>query len=94
MVDDEQARPGGGSKGPKLATQPIRLLLAELHCVSGKRGSIVHQYRCSASHVVLVWVALLVSACGVFATPTPVKEPLDLTIVHTGKVYGEILPCG
>ena len=54
--------------------------------------------------LVLVLSALLISACGVGlrsqATPTPVKGPgvgprrLDLTIVHTGKVYGEILPCG
>jgi len=26
--------------------------------------------------------------------PTPVKEPLSLTILHSGQVYGEILPCG
>ena len=44
--------------------------------------------------VTWLWTALLVSACGVLATPTPAREPLDLTIVHTGKVYGETLPCG
>jgi hypothetical protein len=44
----------------------------------------------------VIWLstALLVSACGVLATPTPVREPLDLTIIHTGKVYGETTPCG
>jgi hypothetical protein len=38
--------------------------------------------------------ALLASACGASGTPADVKEPLDLTILHTGQVYGEILPCG
>ena len=40
----------------------------------------------------LTWTALLLGACGVLASPP--QEPLDLTIVHTGKVYGEIYPCG
>ena len=42
----------------------------------------------------LAGIALLMSACGGLATPTPVKEPRDLTILHTGQVYGEIAPCG
>jgi hypothetical protein len=36
--------------------------------------------------------ALLLGACGVIAPPP--QEPLDLTIAHTGKVYGEIYACG
>jgi hypothetical protein len=36
--------------------------------------------------------ALLLSACG--ALGMPAREPLDLTILHTGQVYGEISPCG
>jgi hypothetical protein len=39
-------------------------------------------------------LALLISACAVGTTPTPTREPLDLTILHTGQVYGEIAPCG
>jgi hypothetical protein len=35
---------------------------------------------------------LLLSACGVLGMPA--REPLDLTILHTGQVYGEIAPCG
>ena len=50
---------------------------------------------CWRTHVcwlALAGIALLVSACGVLATP--VKEPLDLTILHTGQVFGETKPCG
>ena len=55
------------------------------------------------SFLYVVWVGcmLLVSACGVRKLPAlwqaadgPPREPLDLTILHTGQVYGEILPCG
>ena len=42
----------------------------------------------------LAWLVLWSAACGVRATPTPVKEPLELTLLHTGKVYGEIDLCG
>jgi hypothetical protein len=42
----------------------------------------------------LVLSMLLASACGVSGTPAAAKEPLDLTILHTGQVYGEISPCG
>jgi hypothetical protein len=42
--------------------------------------------------LVLLLSALLLSACSVLGKPA--REPLDLTILHTGKVYGEILPCG
>ena len=55
---------------------------------------LVDRCRAHVCWLVLAWVAILASACGVRETPAPVKEPLDLTIVHTGKVYGEILPCG
>jgi hypothetical protein len=36
--------------------------------------------------------ALLLSACGILGVPA--REPIDLTILHTGQVYGEISPCG
>ena len=39
----------------------------------------------------LIWLSLALSACGLAGPP---KEPLDLTILHTGQVIGEILPCG
>jgi hypothetical protein len=42
--------------------------------------------------LVLALSTLLVSACSILMAPP--KEPLDLTIVHTGQVYGEIGPCG
>ena len=38
---------------------------------------------------ILLSVAL--SACSLGGPP---KEPIDLTILHTGQVIGEILPCG
>ena len=37
---------------------------------------------------------LLLSACGVLGKLALARKPLDLTILHTGQVYGEILPCG
>ena len=55
------------------------------------------------SYLCVVWVGfvLLLSGCGVRRLPTlwrtaagPLREPLDLTILHTGQVYGETLPCG
>jgi hypothetical protein len=48
------------------------------------------------SLVGIVWLGLLllVSGCNVPGLSAPAREPLDLTIVHTGQVYGEILPCG
>ena len=54
----------------------------------------MNRRRFSALSVTWIWAALLIGACNALATPTPVKEPLDLTILHTGHVYGEILPCG
>ena len=42
--------------------------------------------------LILVLSTLLFGACG--GSPKPVREPLDLTILHTGQVYGEIMPCG
>lgn len=37
---------------------------------------------------------LWVSGCSIPGLPARAREPLDLTILHTGQVYGEILPCG
>jgi hypothetical protein len=51
-------------------------------------------WRTRTSALSLILSALLASACSVFGLGRAVKEPLDLTIVHTGQVYGEILPCG
>jgi hypothetical protein len=44
----------------------------------------------------VVWVGfvLLLSGCGVPGLSAQAREPLDLTILHSGQVYGEILPCG
>jgi hypothetical protein len=39
----------------------------------------------------LLGLALALSACSVAGPP---KEPIELVIVHTGQVAGEILPCG
>jgi hypothetical protein len=39
----------------------------------------------------LLCLSLALSACGLVGAP---KEPLDLTILHTGQVIGEISPCG
>ena len=43
----------------------------------------------------VIWIGLvLLSGCGVPGLSTLGRQPLDLTILHTGQVYGEILPCG
>ena len=39
----------------------------------------------------LIGLALVLSAC---STAGPPKEPVELVILHTGQVAGEILPCG
>lgn len=39
----------------------------------------------------LVGLVAVLAACGVGVPP---KEPIELTILHTGQVIGEILPCG
>ena len=44
--------------------------------------------------LLLVLFVISVGACGVKKAPTPAKKPLKLTILHSGQVYGEILPCG
>ena len=54
----------------------------------------MNRYRRLTFSVTWTWITLLISACSILAKPTPVREPLDLTIVHTGKVYGETMPCG
>lgn len=50
--------------------------------------------RAHIKHVVWVGFVLLMSGCGILGLPARAREPLDLTILHTGQVYGEILPCG
>jgi hypothetical protein len=47
-------------------------------------------------NLLLVWGALLVllSGCDVPRLSALGRRPLDLTLLHTGQVYGEILPCG
>jgi hypothetical protein len=40
---------------------------------------------------ILIGVVVALSACSVPGSP---KEPMELTILHTGQVIGEILPCG
>ena len=43
----------------------------------------------------VLWGALvLLSGCGAPGRPAFGRQPLDLTILHTGQVYGEILSCG
>ena len=42
--------------------------------------------------LILALSTLLLSACGVLGMQA--QESLDLTILHTGQVYGEISPCG
>jgi hypothetical protein len=39
-------------------------------------------------------VVLLAVALAGCAAAGPPKEPIELTILHTGQVSGEILPCG
>jgi hypothetical protein len=39
----------------------------------------------------LIGLVLALGACSVAGPP---KEPIDLTILHTGQVAGEISPCG
>ena len=47
--------------------------------------------RVVAIGLALLCLSLALSACGLVSAP---KEPLDLTILHTGQVIGEISPCG
>jgi hypothetical protein len=43
----------------------------------------------------VVWATLvLLSGCSVPGLSAFGRQPLDLTLLHTGQVYGEILPCG
>ena len=44
--------------------------------------------------LILALSTLLLSACDISGTPAAAEESLDLTILHTGQVYGEISPCG
>ena len=39
----------------------------------------------------LIGLVIALSACGAVGPP---KEPIELTILHTGQVIGEISPCG
>ena len=39
----------------------------------------------------LIWLSVTLGACSLAGAP---KEPIELTILHTGQVIGEILPCG
>ena len=39
----------------------------------------------------LILLSVALGGCGLVSAP---KEPLDLTILHTGQVIGEISPCG
>jgi hypothetical protein len=39
----------------------------------------------------LIGLVIALSACSAAGPP---KEPIDLTILHTGQVAGEISPCG
>jgi hypothetical protein len=41
--------------------------------------------------LVLIGLVVALSACGASGPP---KEPVDLTILHTSQVIGEISPCG
>jgi hypothetical protein len=38
-------------------------------------------------------IGLVFALCACSAGGAP-KEPIDLTILHTGQVTGEMLPCG
>jgi hypothetical protein len=44
----------------------------------------------------VIWIGfvLLLSGCGALGLPAWARQPLDLTILHSGQVYGEIAPCG
>ena len=48
------------------------------------------------SFLYVVWFGfvLLLGGCSVPGLSARAREPLDLTILHSGQVYGEILPCG
>jgi len=39
----------------------------------------------------LIGLVIALCACSVAGPP---KEPIELTILHTGQVAGELLPCG
>jgi hypothetical protein len=54
----------------------------------------VNRHHRSILRVIWVGFVLLLSGCGVVGLPVLARRPLDLTILHTGQVYGEILPCG
>jgi hypothetical protein len=54
----------------------------------------VNRHRHSIVRIVWLGLVLLVSGCNVSGLSTLARKPLDLTILHTGQVYGEILPCG
>lgn len=41
-----------------------------------------------------IGVVLLASGCGSRGLLAQTREPLDLTILHTGQVAGETQPCG
>jgi len=53
----------------------------------------VNRRRCSFLYVFWIGVVFL-GGCGVPGLSALGRQPLDLTILHTGQVYGEILPCG
>ena len=44
--------------------------------------------------LLLALLAIWVGTCSAKKIFTPAKEPLTLTILHTGNVYGQVLPCG
>ena len=45
---------------------------------------------------VAIWVGfvLLLSGCSAQELLAWARQPLDLTILHSGQVYGETAPCG
>jgi hypothetical protein len=60
----------------------------------GKRMKLANHWTAFVHWLVPGVLAFLLIACAFSTTPAPTKEPLDLTILHTGQVYGEIAPCG
>jgi hypothetical protein len=44
--------------------------------------------------VVVMAGVLVLGGCGIVGKPALARQPLELTILHTGQVYGDLLPCG
>ena len=57
-----------------------------------QRESRMNTIKACLCSLCLALSTLLLSACGVLGMPA--REPLVLTILHTGQVYGKIDPCG